>query len=256
MNLRLACPTMGRESMLLFLTCAAGSVDAISYLGLGHVFTAMMTGNTVLLGLALGQGHALAALRSVLALGGFGGGVAMGAMIVRRGRRQGAWPPAVTGALALEEGLLGIFALTWYLTGAARGEAAVDGLIVLSGLAMGIQSAAVQRLGVPGVMTTYITGTLTNLVADLVGGVRSVDVLSSPAGPVGKSADPASPTVQREHRVGLLAAVFLLYGLGASAGGILLAQSSSMVALLPLIAVVVVIVNATIRQRFLCSADT
>ncbi len=38
--------------MLLMLTWAAGSVDAISYLGLGHVFTAMMTGNTVLLGLA------------------------------------------------------------------------------------------------------------------------------------------------------------------------------------------------------------
>ena len=44
--------------MLLVLTLAAGSVDAISYLGLGHVFTAMMTGNTVLLGLALAQGEA------------------------------------------------------------------------------------------------------------------------------------------------------------------------------------------------------
>jgi uncharacterized membrane protein YoaK (UPF0700 family) len=34
--------------MLLILTWAAGCVDAISYLGLGHVFPAMMTGNTVL----------------------------------------------------------------------------------------------------------------------------------------------------------------------------------------------------------------
>jgi uncharacterized membrane protein YoaK (UPF0700 family) len=59
---------LGRESMLLLLTLAAASVDAISYLGLGHVFTAMMTGNTVLLGLALAQGEVLAALRSILAL--------------------------------------------------------------------------------------------------------------------------------------------------------------------------------------------
>src|SRR3989454_10880597 len=43
--------------MVLMLTWAAGSVDAISYLALDHVFTANMTGNTVLLGLAIGQGH-------------------------------------------------------------------------------------------------------------------------------------------------------------------------------------------------------
>jgi uncharacterized membrane protein YoaK (UPF0700 family) len=54
-------------------------MDAISYLGLGHVFTAMMTGNTVLLGLSLGQGHVLAALRSILALVGFAAGVAIDA---------------------------------------------------------------------------------------------------------------------------------------------------------------------------------
>ncbi len=63
----------GRDAMLLLLTLAAGCVDAISYLGLGHVFTAMMTGNTVLLGLALGQGHILDALRSIRALLGFVG---------------------------------------------------------------------------------------------------------------------------------------------------------------------------------------
>ena len=253
-DLRLAFPTMGRETMLLLLTCAAGSVDAISYLGLGHVFTAMMTGNTVLLGLAIGQRHALAALRSVLALGGFGGGVAMGAAIVQRGRRQGAWPPAVTRALALEGSLLAIFALIWGLTDSARGEVIVDGLIALSGLAMGIQSAAVQHLGVPGVMTTYITGTLTSLVAGLVSRVRSVDAPSSPAGSIGNLAGPASPSVQPGHRVGLLAAVFLMYGLGASAGGVLLVRSPSSVALLPLVAVVVVTVNAAVRQQLQCSA--
>jgi hypothetical protein len=38
--------TPARDIMLLVLTCAAGLVDAISYLEMGHVFTAMMTGNS------------------------------------------------------------------------------------------------------------------------------------------------------------------------------------------------------------------
>src|SRR6266851_9068882 len=81
-------PILGRDGMLLVLTWAAGSVDAISYLGLGHVFTAMMTGNTVLLGLAIGQGEILAVLRSVLALAGFVAGAGIGAMVVEQDETQ------------------------------------------------------------------------------------------------------------------------------------------------------------------------
>jgi uncharacterized membrane protein YoaK (UPF0700 family) len=60
-----------RNVLLLLLACVAGSVDAVSYVGLGHVFTANMTGNTVLLGLALGQAEHGAVVRSGLALVGF-----------------------------------------------------------------------------------------------------------------------------------------------------------------------------------------
>jgi len=84
--------------MLLGLTLVAGSIDAISYLGLGHVFTAMMTGNTVLLGLALAQGEVRAALRNILALLGFSAGVFVGAMIVERDSKPTEWPVAVTAA--------------------------------------------------------------------------------------------------------------------------------------------------------------
>ena len=68
--------------MVLVLTWAASGVDAISYLGLGHVFTANMTGNTVLLGLAIGQGQGLAALRSIIALVGFALGAALSAVML------------------------------------------------------------------------------------------------------------------------------------------------------------------------------
>src|SRR5260370_15104879 len=48
---------------LLVLTFTTGLVDAASYLGLGHVFTANMTGNIVLLGFGIAGsgGFAIAA---------------------------------------------------------------------------------------------------------------------------------------------------------------------------------------------------
>jgi len=234
--------------MLLMLTWAAGSVDAISYLGLGHVFTAMMTGNTVLLGLALGQGEILAALRSILALMGFGVGAAVGAMIVERDERQGDWPPAVTGALAIEGVILAIFTITWHFTATVRSAGAVHALIVLSAFAMGIQSAAVRRLGVPGIATTYITGTLTSLVVNLVNWLRSATAASSATTSAGKAVGDGLSSAQWEQRVGLLSGVFLVYGLGALVGGVLQAWSSPLVTLSPLIAVVFVFVNASIRH--------
>ena len=61
---------------MLALAFAAGYIDAISYLGLSRVFTANMTGNTVLLGIALAQLDGDAAARSGLALAGFLAGAA------------------------------------------------------------------------------------------------------------------------------------------------------------------------------------
>ena len=251
-----AVPIMGREAMLLLLTWAAGSMDAISYLGLGHVFTAMMTGNTVLLGLSLGQGHVLAALRSILALVGFAAGVAIGATIVQRDQRQDDWPPAVTWALALESVLLAAFALMWSLAGDERGAAAVYALIMVSALAMGIQSAGAQRLGIPGIMTTYITGTLTSLMVGLVTWLRSADGPSSLPGTDGKAAAASTLPVFWQRRVRLLAAVFLLYGCGALVGGILQARSSSWVACLPFFGVGAATVNAAVRRLCLPSTET
>src|SRR5262249_10539668 len=112
---------LARDAMLLILTWAAGAVDAVSYLGLGHVFTAMMTGNTVLLGLALAQGELLAAGRSILALLGFALGVTVGATIVERDESESEWPRAVTAALGLEAAILAVFAVVWHLKDPALG---------------------------------------------------------------------------------------------------------------------------------------
>jgi uncharacterized membrane protein YoaK (UPF0700 family) len=230
--------------MLLALTCVAGLVDAISYLELGHVFTAMMTGNTVLLALAIGQGEVMAALRSILALAAFSAGAAVGAMVLVRGERGGEWPPVVTGALALEGVVLGVMGAMWHVTSAAPDTGIrLVVLIALSGLAMGVQAAAVRHLGVPGVASTYITGTLTSLMAELVSWLRPRGASSSGETPNGWPAGPAS------RHVGLLAAVFLVYGAGALAGTVLQARASTLLAWLPFVGVAAVVVNGFLRYR-------
>jgi uncharacterized membrane protein YoaK (UPF0700 family) len=233
-----------RDVMLLALTWAAGNVDAISYLGLGHVFTAMMTGNMVLLGLALGQGHVLAAFRSILAVAGFAVGVGLGATIVRDDSGEEEWPASVTAALAVEAIVLAVFTVTWHLSSVARGEIVVHALIVLCALAMGLQSAAVRRLGVPGIATTFITGTLTSLVVDLVGWLRHVKARSA----AGQGGDDASVGIPWEQRVGLLAGVFVIYGLGAFMGTLLL-EHARLAAVSPLAAVATVTVIAASARR-------
>jgi uncharacterized membrane protein YoaK (UPF0700 family) len=157
-----------RDRLLVTLTFAAGCVDGISYLGLDRVFTANMTGNAVLLGLAIGQVEELRVVHSVVALTFFILGVMLGARLVGGGRERIVWSSRITLALGVELALLIAFAIAWRPVGPARAGPGLDGLIALSALAMGVQSAAARRCAVSGVSTTYITGTLTGLMAELV----------------------------------------------------------------------------------------
>ncbi len=155
--------------MLTLLAAAARCVDAVSLLGLGQVLTAAMTGNMILLGLALGQAQLAAALRSMVALLGFFAGVVLGASIVRPSRIGAIWSPAVLAALAIELALLVALAAVWQFADETQQwmEQRLP-LIAAVGLAMGIQSAIVRRIGSPSIATTYVTGTLTGFATRLV----------------------------------------------------------------------------------------
>jgi len=217
-----------RDALVLLLACAAGSVDAIGYLGLNHVFTANMTGNTVLLGITLGQGHGLAAWSNLTALGAFGLGLLFGALIVERGGKSGVWDRRVTWAISLEAFLLAAFTALWHLTPADQltGHSVLYPLIGLSAAAMGIQSAAVRRLNLPGVATTYVTGTLTSLVAGLT---RKLHLAWTTPQPESAAAAPA--------HIGLQASVFAVYGVAAMLSGLFQTRMPALVAILPLAAI-------------------
>ena len=225
--------------MLLSLTGAAGSLDAIGFLALGHVFTANMTGNTVLLGLHVAQEQGAAAVRSLIALLGFGVGLVIGALIVERSADAAPWPKAVTQALALEVLILAVFAIGSYLTAVIREVWEAQTLIALSAIAMGMQSAAARRLDVPGIATTYLTGTFTSAVTGLV--AKS-----------GRSprTSPTAATTRTSHPwrrpVGLQLLALVVYGLGALIAGVLQAHWARLAAILPFAVVAAVVVTAPI----------
>jgi uncharacterized membrane protein YoaK (UPF0700 family) len=200
-----------RGGLVLGLTLVAGCTDAISYLGLGRVFTANMTGNTVLLGVAVAQRDAGAAGRSAAALGGFVVGATVVGLVPPRTGGLRSVTTALVGEAAVLAGLLG-----WWLVAGSEPTGAVrDGLIAVAGTAMGVQSAAVAGLGVPGVTTTYITGTWTGITAGVAMWLRRRPaVRRGRADPVSRPAEEAGPKGR-----GLQVAVVLVYLGGAIASG-------------------------------------
>jgi len=152
---------------VLFLSLAAGAADAAGYMGLGRVFTSNMTGNVVLLGIDLGQGHFASAAHVVYVLLVFVLGVGLGAQL-GKGVREKDWPHLASRLVRLEKFALVLFALGWLARADSANSPLSYPLVAVLALAMGLQSAAMNRLSAPGVATTAITGTLTALVTGLV----------------------------------------------------------------------------------------
>jgi uncharacterized membrane protein YoaK (UPF0700 family) len=126
-----------------------------------------MTGNLVLLGIAIGQGQLVGSIRSVIAFAAFVLGILVGVRVTSRTEPTAVWPRSATLALLGELGLLLGLLAGWEITGDRPGAVALDILIALSAGAMGMQTAAARRLGVVGVTTTFVTGMLTSLIAEL-----------------------------------------------------------------------------------------
>ena len=146
---------------LLVISLGSGCMDVLCYQGLGEVFTSAMTGNLALLGLRLGQGDAADAIHNGAAFAGFVGGLCLGLWRLRGEADRS----KLLQALAIQLVLLGAFAWLWPIR---SGDQDRYGLIGLSSLAMGVQSAVAHRIGVHGVSTTYFTGTLANIVSGLI----------------------------------------------------------------------------------------
>ena len=159
--------------LLLSMTLVTGLVDAFSYLVLGHVFVANMTGNVVFLGFALAGVAGFSVTSSLAAVAAFAIGALLGGKL---GSRHGDHRGRLHSSAAAIQGL---FLAASVILAAAGGSALTAGyrysLIAVLGIAMGIQNASARKIAVPDLTTTVLTLTITGIAADstLAGGSGS-----------------------------------------------------------------------------------
>ena len=212
--------------LLLGLTVVTGLVDAVSYLALGHVFVANMTGNVVFLGFALAGTNSLSAPASVVSMAAFLlGALAGGRFATRFTTHRG---HLLSSATAVQTLLVAVAVAAAVVSDGRVTPGLQYTLIVLLGLAMGLQNAVARRLGVPDLTTTVLTLTLTGLAADL-----------APAG--GKAPHPG-------RRILSVLAMFL----GAFTGGLLVLHGHLV---LTLGLMLVLLASISMITRRLATAD-
>ena len=127
----------------------------------------------------------------------------------------------VIWVLLAELTLLAGFTVGWEVSGARPAGWAQFSLLATLAAAMGMQSSAVNDMGLTQVSTTYLTGTLTGLVSSLV--------------------SPRQETPDSGRRVGVLIGLVA----GASLCGLFVATAADVVPILPLAALITTLTLAT-----------
>ena len=151
------------------LTVVTGLVDAVSYVALGHVFVANMTGNVVFVGFAIAGAAGLSLPASLAAMAGFlVGAVAGGRLGVRLGAHRGR---NLRAAATISASLVALAVVVAAVAGQPVDQGPRYGMIVLLALALGVQNATAAGSPCP-TDDTVLTLTLTGIAADsrLAGG--------------------------------------------------------------------------------------
>lgn len=228
-----------RDVLLALLAVSAGSADGWSYFGLGHAFVANMTGNTVFLGMSLFQKN-VDSFHSLSAVACYAAGVMVGSLLTRKvhpDSNDEVWPRAISLTLLFEAVLLILAEGAWFaahLHSTSPSNAIphlFDLLLATVAFAIGLQSAAMLQLKIPGIVTTYISGTWTTLISGLV----RVKI------------QPVDQKRPFEERLLMQASVLAAYFLSAAATGYLLRYVPMAVGVLPALSVLFVATYAAIR---------
>lgn len=156
-------------SIMIALTLTTGMIEAVSFLALGPVFTAMQTGNLLLLAFAVTGAAGLSPAAAGISCAGFVVGAVLGSLLEStvdvRGRRW--FAPALYG----EGALLGLAALVAWRSGVDGPGGPAAGhhfaVIALVAAAMGVRNITTLRVRVPDVPTTLSTRALTAFLGGL-----------------------------------------------------------------------------------------
>jgi uncharacterized membrane protein YoaK (UPF0700 family) len=152
---------------LLILTASTGTIDAVSYLALDHVFTGNMTGNVLFLGFALVGIPGIPLFNNAIALLGFMVGSVIGGRIIGQNPQKGL---PVTSRWVLAGGVIGL-AVFWLVVGTLPQTSLLTVTTLLAAV-MGAQVAAVKPVGNSDITTIVVTNTVANLAREsrLAGG--------------------------------------------------------------------------------------
>lgn len=236
-----------RAVLLFLLAMSGGAADGWSFLGFGDVFVANMTGNTALLGISVFSPHIslvhsaaggrYGVAKPAIALAAYALGVAIASYVTGKRIPRAhnlIWARSVTWLLTFEALCTIAVECAWY---AYRGGAhvPVGALIAAMAVCMGLQSGAVLQLHIPGIVTTYITGTWTVMV-------RGVTRLAT-----GERLEPHRSKAEFEERLEMQAVTLGLYLLSAVTTGWLFEEAPRFVGLFPVVCLVTVSVWAMLR---------
>lgn len=220
-------PPFMRNILVLLMAANSGFLDACCFLVLGSTFSSVMTGNMVIFGIEVGRFQPMGAVLAGSAIVAFMVGCLVGAGVAGKHLPSDPpWPPSITRSLLIEFTIMIGFSAWWWLEhGAPSGEARL-GLLIFCATALGVQSAAVQRFGIGGLSTTYLTGTLTQLMIRL-------------------------SSTRRLNGSGFSIALLSFLILGAALGSVIAAQLPMAVPIFPLLSLFLIILVS--RSRLVSS---
>lgn len=240
--------TRSERAMLLFLLAmCAGSADGWSFLGFGDVFVANMTGNTVLLGISFFgvRGGVLRAtagsfgyvLHPALGLVAYAVGVVIASYVTGKGSvrmKNAIWTRSVTWLLVAETLCAAAVECAWYVYHGS-GQPLLVVLMMVLAMCMGMQSGAMLQLRVPGIVTTYITGTWTTMMRGLTRVVA------------GERLEMHEPKREFEEGLAMQAVTLSVYLLSAVITGWLFEEAPRLVGVIPVACLATASVWAMLR---------
>ncbi len=153
-------------ALMLVLTFSTGVIDAVGYLGLDRVFTGNMTGNVVILGMAIVGADDLPVQGPLLALVGFMAGAALGGRVLKSAGPG--WTRRTTVLLGLVTVVMLVVAGVLFAIEDDFSETVGVTITTVLGAAMGVQAATARFIAVKDVTTVVVTSTITGLASDSV----------------------------------------------------------------------------------------
>lgn len=198
----------GPLMLAVVLAVVAGFVDAHVYVHITPVFVANMSGNLIHLGIFAGLGSWRAALGSAVALIAFLLGV-VAAVTHHDHRLQRRGHLSADSILAVEAALLLVLPVLWLASGAgfsAEPRLVDYPVLIVASFAMGLQAAALRRVGEIAVATTYGTGAIVRIGEKLALAKRRAD---------------RSTSHRRRVTVAVLVVVLMSYVTGAAVAAVI-----------------------------------